>query len=154
MGKYYCRGRFNNAGTFLKAKALGADAVYTGTIALMALLHTQLMKALPLEPATQIALYTGVLKEELDIDKATENLANFIHSCQEEIRMVCYALGKTSVLSVNRSDLSSVDRDLAATLCRVHWSYRSVFEPAEHELETGFPIGLANAEKQEARFLQ
>ncbi len=146
-------GCLTTPGHFLKAKALGADAVYIGTIALMALLHTQLMKALPFEPATQIALYTGVFKEELEIDKAAENLANFIHSCQEEIRMACYALGKTSVDSVNRTDLSSVDRDLAA-LCRVHWSYRSVFEPTEHELVPGLPIGLANVNKQEARILQ
>ena len=67
--------------------------------------------------------------------------------------MACYALGKTSVDSVNRADLSSVDRDLAA-LCRVYWSYRSVFEPTEHELVPGLPIGLANANKQEARVLQ
>jgi glutamate synthase domain-containing protein 2 len=146
-------GGLTTPGHFLKAKALGADAVYIGTIALMALLHTQLTKALPFEPATQIALYTGVFKEELDIEKAAENLANFIHSCQEEIRMACYALGKTSVYEVNRADMSTIDRDLA-TLCRIRWSYRNAFEPAEHELVTGVPARMGKIENQEERFLQ
>ncbi len=117
-------GGLTTPGHFLKAKALGADAIYIGTIALMALLQTQMTKTLPFEPPMQIALYTGEFKEELDIDKGTENLANFIDSCIKEMKMACYSMGKKSIYSVNRSDLCSVDKDLAS-LCRIRWAYQS-----------------------------
>lgn len=132
-------GGLTTPGHFLKAKALGADGVYIGTIALMALLHTQMTKALPLEPPMQIALYTGVFKDELEVDQAAENLANFLHSCQEEMKLACYSMGKKSIYEVNRSDLTSVDRDLAA-LCRIRWAYRNIFEPAEHLLNKDLPL--------------
>lgn len=45
--------------------ALGADAVYIGTIALMAMLQTQMNKALPTEPPTQAPLYQGKFKDSL-----------------------------------------------------------------------------------------
>ena len=133
-------GGLTTPGHFLKAKALGADAVYIGTIALIALLHTQMTKALPFEPPVQIALYTGVFKDELDQDKGAENLANYLHSCQEEMRMACYAMGKKSILAVNRADLCSVDKDLAA-LCRIRWAYRSAAQSVEHEIGVGVPFG-------------
>jgi len=41
-----------------------------------------------------------------------------------------------------------------STLCRVRWSYRSVFESAEHEFVSGLPKALANVEKQEDKVLQ
>jgi glutamate synthase domain-containing protein 2 len=146
-------GGLTTPGHFLKAKALGADAVYIGTIALIALLHTQMTKALPLEPPMQIALYTGVFKEELDVDKGAENLANFIHSCQEEMRMACYAMGKSSIFAVNRADLTSVDRHLAE-LCRIRWAYRSIFEPAEHLLERDLPLDQGMINEQGEQYLQ
>lgn len=147
-------GGLTTPGHFLKAKALGADAVYIGTIALIALLHSQMTKALPFEPPTQIALYTGVFKDELDEAKAAENLANFLHSCQEEMRMACYAMGKNSIFAVNRGDLCSVDKDLAA-LCRIRWAYRNAAQPAEHEVggEAVFRPGWASTQEQQ-EFLQ
>lgn len=137
-------GGLTTPGHFLKAIALGADAVYIGTIALMALLHTQMTKALPLEPPMQIALYTGVFKEELDIDKGAENLANFIHSCQEEIRMACYAMGRASLQEVDKSDLCTVDRDLA-NLCRIRWAYL----PAGKESQASRGYAMERAEEPE-----
>lgn len=143
-------GGLTTPGHFLKAIALGADAVYIGTIALMALMHSQMMKALPFEPATQLALYTGAFKEDLEVDRAAENLANFIHSCQEEMRFACYALGKPALSMVERSDLSSVDQDLA-NLCRIRWSYRSGSEPAEHEVYNGLHLKRSEGEAPEVR---
>ncbi len=126
-------GGLTTPGHFLKAKALGADAFYIGTIALMALLQAQMVKALPLEPPMQIALYTGVFKEELEVDEAAEHLANFIHSCVEEMKMACYSMGKDSIYAVNRSDLCSLDKDLA-NLCRVRWAYHDAYQPVLSEL--------------------
>lgn len=73
-------------------------------------------KALPFEPAPQLPLYLGKFKEELDVEKGAEHLAKFLKSCVEEMRLVAYALGKTDLAQFDRSDLISVDRDLAQML--------------------------------------
>jgi len=45
-------GKMRTPGDVLKAVALGADAVYMGAVALFAMAHTQILKALPFEPPT------------------------------------------------------------------------------------------------------
>ncbi len=103
-------------GHFLKALALGADAVYIGSIALVAMLQTQLNLASPTEPPAQTVLYHGKFKEDLDIEQAAEHLAKFLKSCVEEMKLVIYALGKTDINQVNRQDLVCMDRELARIL--------------------------------------
>ena len=96
--------------------ALGADAVYIGSIALVAMLQTQMNIASPFEPPVQTALYHGKFKEDIDVEKGAEHLAKFLESCVEEMRMVAYALGKTDLNQIDRSDLVCVDRELARLL--------------------------------------
>ncbi|SFI97098.1 FMN-binding glutamate synthase family protein [Thermoflavimicrobium dichotomicum] len=103
-------------GHFLKAMALGADAVYIGSIALVAMLQTQLNIASPFEPPVQAVLYHGKFKEDIDIEEAAEHLAKFLKSCVEEMKMVAYALGKTDLNQIDRSDLVCMDRELARVL--------------------------------------
>lgn len=98
-----------NPGHFLKAMALGANAVYIGSIALIAMLQTQMNKALPFEPAPQVPLYLGKFKEDLNIEKAAEHLAKFLKSCVEE--SAAYALGKTDLAQFTRDDMVCVDKD-------------------------------------------
>lgn len=109
-------GGLTTPGHFLKAMALGADAVYIGSIALVGMLHTQLNLATPFEPPVQAVLYQGKFKEDLDIEKAAESLARFVTSCVEEMKLVAYALGKTDLHQVDLSDLVSMDRELAQAL--------------------------------------
>jgi glutamate synthase domain-containing protein 2 len=109
-------GGLTTPGHFLKAMALGADAVYIGSIALMAMLQTQMAKALPTEPAPQIPLYLGKFKEDLDVEEGAEHLAKFLKSCVEEMKLVAYALGKTDLAQLKRSDLVTVNRELAEIL--------------------------------------
>jgi glutamate synthase domain-containing protein 2 len=109
-------GGLTTPGHFLKAMALGADAVYIGSIALMALLQTQMSKALPYEPPPQIPLYLGKFKEDLNVEEAAEHLTKFLKSCVEEMKLVTYALGKTDLAQLDRSDLVCVDKDLAGAL--------------------------------------
>ncbi|HWJ02242.1 MAG TPA: FMN-binding glutamate synthase family protein, partial [Verrucomicrobiae bacterium] len=52
-------GGFTEPGEMLKALALGADAVEIGSAALFAISHTEVLKAVPFEPPTQIVWYTG-----------------------------------------------------------------------------------------------
>jgi len=118
------RGRFSviasgglkTPGHFLKAMALGADAVYIGSIAIFASIQSQAIKALPEAPPTQLALATGKLAHKLDIDKAALHLSNFLKSCIEEMKLAVQATGKNSIKELDKSDLVTVDKDLAEFL--------------------------------------
>jgi glutamate synthase domain-containing protein 2 len=109
-------GRLKTPGHFLKALALGADAVYIGSIAITAALHTQVIKPLPQTTPPQLILYDGTLKDELDVDRAAQCLANFLQSCIAEMRLAAQALGKNAVNEINSDDLVSVDRELSESL--------------------------------------
>ncbi len=100
-------------GHFLKALALGADAVYIGTVALMAALQSQVVKVLPQAPPAQLALYDGKMNDKVDIDKAAKHLANFLQSCAIEMKLAVQAVGKNALSELARSDLVTVDKDLA-----------------------------------------
>lgn len=106
-------GGLTTPGHFLKALALGADAVYIGTIALMAAMHTQITKTLPQAPPSQMALYTGHLTDKLDIDLAASHLAKFLASCVIEMQLAVQAMGKGALKKLNRADLVTVEKDLA-----------------------------------------
>lgn len=109
-------GGLTTPGHFLKAMALGADAVYIGSIALVGMLHTQINLATPFEPPVQTVLYQGKYKEDLDIEKAAQSLVRFVNSCIEEMKLVAYALGKTDLHQVELNDLVCMDKELARAL--------------------------------------
>lgn len=100
-------------GHFLKAMALGADAVYIGSIALLAAMHTQASKVMPEAPPSQLALYKGKMNDKLDIDSAAHHLTNFLASCTAEMKLAVQAMGKHSFKELTREDLVAVDKDLA-----------------------------------------
>jgi len=100
-------------GHFLKAMALGADAIYIGSIALLAAMHTQAAKVMPEAPPSQLALYKGKMNDKLDIDSAAHHLTNFLASCTAEMKLAVQAMGKQALKDLTREDLVAVDRDLA-----------------------------------------
>lgn len=106
-------GGLTTPGHFLKALAIGADAVYIGTIALMAALQAQVVKALPQAPPVQLALYQGKMNDKVDIDKAARHLTNFLLSCKEEMQLTAQAIGRSALREIDRTDLVTVDRDIA-----------------------------------------
>lgn len=103
-------------GHFLKALALGADAVYIGSIAVFASIQNQAVKALPEAPPTQLAIHNGAHADSLDVDKAAENLSNFLTSCVQEMKLAVQAVGKNSIKELNKEDLVTVDKELAEIL--------------------------------------
>jgi len=103
-------------GQFLKALALGADAVYIGTAAILALVAQQTVKSLPTEPPTQLILHTGRLRDKFDVDLGASSLVNFLKVARQEMTSLMYALGKEAVRELNREDLCCLDPWLARAL--------------------------------------
>ncbi|WP_084295556.1 FMN-binding glutamate synthase family protein [Desulfitibacter alkalitolerans] len=102
-----------NPGHFLKAIALGADAVYIGTAALYAVSHNQVFQALPFEPPTQVVWYNGVFKKQFNIYEGAKSLEKFLKSCTLEMEDGIKALGKTSIREVNRDDLMALTKEVS-----------------------------------------
>lgn len=100
-------------GQMLKAIALGADAVYIGTAAIMALVSEQMVKAVPFEPPTSLVVYTGKMTDQLDIDKAAMNVVRYLNACVLEMEQVAVTLGKTALTDITKSDVCTMDPFLA-----------------------------------------
>ena len=100
-------------GQFLKALALGADAVFIGTAALVALVHTQSGKVLPWEPPTGLIFNAGRSREQFDIEAGAKSLANFLRSCNAEMQSLAAAMGRCHINQINKKDLCSIHPGLA-----------------------------------------
>ncbi|MGI6704728.1 MAG: FMN-binding glutamate synthase family protein [Clostridia bacterium] len=124
-------GKIVTPGDMLKVCALGADACYIGTIALFAMSHTQVTKALPFEPPTQLIWYDGKEGKQFDIDKGADALYRFLMACKEEMDEGIKALGKTALCQVDREDLSALNETIARG-CKIPMVYEPfVFEEKE-----------------------
>jgi methylamine---glutamate N-methyltransferase subunit C len=106
-------GGFSEPGEILKALALGADAVYIGTAAIFAISHTQVLKALPWEPPTQIVWYNSKYSSQYDENKGAQNLANYLKACAQEMADGLRVMGKTSLKELSRKDLFSLSKSIA-----------------------------------------
>jgi len=103
-------------GQMLKALALGADAVYIGTAAIMALISEQIVESVPFEPPTSLVVYTGKATDSLDIEKAATNLFNFLNVSTLEMQQVAESLGKFALSEIDKSDLCALDPFLAKAI--------------------------------------
>jgi glutamate synthase domain-containing protein 2 len=113
-----------------KALALGADAVYIGTAALIALncnkpIHVEDYRALGTEPYACHHCHTGrcpvgittqdpALMQRLPIDEAAERVANLLHAMTLEIQMLARACGKAAVHDLEPEDLRALTIEAAA----------------------------------------
>lgn len=102
-------GGYATPGQCLKAIALGADAIYLGTVPLFALIHNQVQKILPWEPLTQLVYYNSPYKQRLDIPMSTKSVANVFKSMALEMEEGVRALGKTALSELGPNDLVAVD---------------------------------------------
>ncbi|HEY7427989.1 MAG TPA: FMN-binding glutamate synthase family protein [Gemmataceae bacterium] len=107
-----------------KALALGADAVYVGTAALIALncnkpLYVEDYHALGAAPYACHHCHTGrcpvgittqdpELMKRLEIDPATERVANWLHATASEIQILARACGKRDVHDLEPEDLRAL----------------------------------------------
>ncbi len=102
-------GGYSTPAECLKAIALGADAIYLGTVPIFALVHNQIQKILPWEPLTQLIWYDSPYKQRLDIPLATKSVANVLKSMALEMEEGVRALGKTSLSELGPNDLVALD---------------------------------------------
>lgn len=100
-------------GQFLKAIALGADAVYIGTIAMIVLAHKQITKALPWEPPTELVYERGKLKDRLNVEESAKGMANFLTSCQLEMITAMRTLGHTKLKDLSLKDLTALTAEVS-----------------------------------------
>lgn len=117
-------GRIRKPGDCLKACALGADACQIASIALYAVSHKQILKALPFEPPTAITWYGERFAKDFDIETGAKSLKNFLESCKLEMAEGIRALGKTALSQVDREDLMCAGELLAKGL-----SLPMIYEP-------------------------
>lgn len=100
-------------GDFVKCLALGADAVYIGTLAALVMSHTQVTKATPWEPPTGILYYDAKEAQKYNPDLGAKHLYNYYESCILEIKQAARALGKNDLRGLNKSDLVALDPEYA-----------------------------------------
>ena len=117
-------GGIRNGADASKALALGADAVYIGTAALVALncnrpLYIEDYHALGTEPYHCHHCHTGrcpvgittqdpELMARLPIEEAASRIANFLHALASEIQMLARACGKSNVHDLEPEDLRAL----------------------------------------------
>lgn len=109
-------GGLRTPGEFLKAIALGADCVYIGTTAILALVGEQITETTPWEPPTELVLYTGSRKDAFDVEKGVKSLVNFLNACRQEMEGALIAMGRERIRDLDRSDLCCLDQELAKAI--------------------------------------
>ena len=102
-------GGYFTPGQCLKALALGADAIYLGTIPLLALVHNQITKVSPWEPPTTLVYYNSPSKTQLTVDQAATSVVNVFTSMVLEMEEAMRALGKASLKEFGDDDLVALD---------------------------------------------
>jgi glutamate synthase domain-containing protein 2 len=117
-----------------KAMALGADAVYIGTAALIALncnkaLHVDDYRRLGTEPGYCHHCHAGrcpvgittqdpQLMERLEIGQAAERVANLLRVMTLEIQMLARACGKSDVHHLEPEDMAALSLE-ASAICGI-----------------------------------
>ncbi|MBY0524451.1 MAG: FMN-binding glutamate synthase family protein [Gemmataceae bacterium] len=117
-------GGLRHGSDMAKALALGADAVYVGTAALIALncnkpLYIEDYHAIGAEPYACHHCHTGrcpvgittqdpELTKRLEVDAAAERVANWLHAVSSEIQILARACGKNDVHDLEPEDLRAL----------------------------------------------
>ncbi len=102
-------GGLRTPGDFLKAMAVGADAVYIGYAALMALSAVEAPQVMPWGPPEALFYASGPSRQRLQIGRAAQALRHFLKSCTAEMAFGVESLGLTRVRDVGPDDLVALD---------------------------------------------
>ena len=113
-------GGLRTSADFAKCLALGADAIYTGTAALIAVNCDQYRVCHTGLCPTGITTHKPELVKQLNVDVGIKKLSNFIQVSNEEIANFARIVGKNDISMLNSSDLVSLSRKLSI-LIGVQW---------------------------------
>ena len=106
-------GGLRNSADFAKCLALGADGIYIGTAALIAINCEQYRICYTGKCPTGITTQDPKLTKQIDHDICVKRLINFIEVSTKEIANITRIVGKNDVSKLDKDDLVSVDRNLA-----------------------------------------
>jgi glutamate synthase domain-containing protein 2 len=97
-----------------KAMAMGADAAYIGTGAMIAAGCRACRMCYTGKCPVGVATQDPVLRKRLDVDLATERVGNYIKSMTEETKMLAQLAGHNDIRKFSTDDLRALDTDTVA----------------------------------------
>jgi glutamate synthase domain-containing protein 2 len=106
-------GGLRNSADFAKCLALGADGIYIGTAALIAINCEQYRICYTGKCPTGITTQDPKVINQIDHNICVNRLSNFIEVSTKEIANLARIVGKNDVSKLDKDDLVSVDRNLA-----------------------------------------
>lgn len=106
-------GGLRTSADFAKCLALGADAVYIGTAALVAINCEQYRICHTGMCPTGVATHNPGLIRQLDVKEGVRKLSNFINVSTEEVANLTRIVGKDDIKKLDLADLASFKKDLA-----------------------------------------
>jgi glutamate synthase domain-containing protein 2 len=106
-------GRLRTSADFAKALALGADAVYIGTSALIAINCKQYRICHTGHCPTGVTTNDPALLQRLDVDEGVRRLTNFINVSNQEVANLVRIVGKDDIRKLGLEDLVALKKDLS-----------------------------------------
>jgi glutamate synthase domain-containing protein 2 len=98
---------------FAKCLALGADAVYIGTSALIAINCQQYRICHTGHCPTGVTTNDHTLIQRLDVDEGVRRLTNFLNVSNQEVANLARIVGKDDIRKLGLEDLVALKKDLA-----------------------------------------
>lgn len=98
---------------FAKALALGADAVFIGFPLLVAMGCVYCKQCFTGKCPNGVATQDPELRKRLNVDEASQMVANYIKNSTEEIKMIAGACGEDCIYKLNKNHLRSLDSNLS-----------------------------------------
>jgi glutamate synthase domain-containing protein 2 len=106
-------GGLRTSADFAKCLALGADAVYIGTSALIAINCKQYRICHTGHCPTGMTTNDPTLIQRLDVDEGVRRLTNFLNVSNQEIANLARIVGKDDIRKLGIEDLVALKKDLA-----------------------------------------
>ncbi len=106
-------GGLRTSDDFAKCLALGADAVYIGTSALIAINCQQYRICHTGHCPMGVTTNDPALIQRLDVDEGVRRLTNFMHVSNQEIANLVRIVGKNDIRKLGIEDLVALDKDLS-----------------------------------------
>jgi glutamate synthase domain-containing protein 2 len=106
-------GGLRSSADFAKCLALGADAVYTATAALIAINCEQYRVCHTGMCPTGVTTHSPSLVKQLDVDEGIRRLTNFMELSKKEIANLARIAGKDDIAKLDKNDLVAISKDLA-----------------------------------------